>query len=442
MAKVAAAVAAFHGLMQSKEYGDLGWAECLQADMRQRGLTDSGRLLDPVIRPHFATRAQLNRLGAISSWLFQAIARLEPVVLETPALMSHLRLLPAEKALANAPVPAPTRTAAAGLTASVENGSISVRGIDTGAGPGFAYSDLLADMFLSLPIMRDFDRLGFRSEKCGGVGQLLSSIQNAWKSFGGTHPPSIAILEFRQIAPVTEGQLLAGMLQKAGAQARLVYPEQLEFANGKLRAGNYTVDILLRRVDTRELLVHCELDHPLFKAYRNGAVCVLNDFRSSLWQRRSALELLTDKSILGNDALPDSGCIAWTRLVYARRTVFAGATIDLLPFVKRNRERFVLLPNDPSDSGESFVGAELTERAWDRALRLALQRPYVVQEYATKPLDAFPVFRYSQLEVQKLAVTMVAAVTGGSVHGASAALESASVATGRKVAIAPVLAVD
>lgn len=444
MAHLAAAVAAFHGLLESADYGDLSWAERLQHDMRAKGLTDSGRLVNPVLRPHFVTRQQIDRLGRISRSLAEAMARLEPIVLNSPALLNRLRLLPAEKALAALPCTTSSAAVATGITASIQNGSVSVRAIDMGAGTGFAYSDVLADMFLGLPIMRDLERLGFRPGKCGSVNPLLCCIVQAWHEFGGSANPNIAILELKQTGPGSEGELIAEKFRDIGIAAEVVNPEQLEFRNGKLRAGPLIINVVLRRIDTRDLLVRYELSHPLFQAYRARAVCVINDFRSELWHRRAALELLTDPAILPDCQTAQNGClrdvVPWTRFVTPRKTTYRGETVDLVPFLLRNRERFVLAPNHVSDAGDVFTGVEMTDRDWDRALRSAVQRSYVAQEYFPKPADAFPVFRYNELALQKLSVTVLTSAFNGVLQGASATLESGTAGNGRKVAIAPVLA--
>lgn len=446
MVQPAAAVAAFHGLLDSVEYADLGWAQRLQEEMRGQGLTESGRLVNPVLRPHFISRAQFHHLGRVASCLSRALQILERAVLESPALLNRLRLLPAEKALVMERCGLPGAIHASGLRAAVENGSVSLRGIDTNAGLGLAYSHLLADLFLRLPIMRDLGKMGFRFGKCGGVDDLLSCVLQAWREFGGERSPNIGILEFKQSVPCSDGELIAQMFRERDAAAQVVNPEQLECWNGKLRAGQFAIDVLLRRVRTRDLLVQYDLSHPVFRAYRAGAACVINGFRSELWQRRAVFELLTDATVFPECANGEQTCIAgfipWTRIVSARKTSYRDETIDLIPFLERNRERFLLAPNDMADDGDLFTGAELTQRDWERALRIAAQRSYVAQEHTRKPSDAFPVFRYNSLEVQRLSVTILPSVFDGKVQGASAALESGPANNGRRVAIAPVLALD
>ena len=45
--------------------------------------------------------------------------------------------------------------------------------------------------------------------------------------------------------------------------------------------------------------------------------------------------------------------IPWTRVVEERKTLFHGETVDLLPWMEANRERFVLKPNDDYGGPES-----------------------------------------------------------------------------------------
>src|SRR5947209_8895918 len=112
-------------------------------------------------------------------------------------------------------------------------------------------------------------------------------------------------------------------------------------------------------------------------AFRNGAVCVVNGFRSEMWHRRASLELLTDTAICGAFSSADCALlrkvVPWTRLVSERRTCYQDQEIDLIPYLQRNRERFVLRRNEISSNAPSFNGSEMSPATWEGALRAALR---------------------------------------------------------------------
>src|SRR6266542_6937838 len=84
--------------------------------------------------------------------------------------------------------------------------------------------------------------------------------------------------------------------------------------------------------------------------------------------------------------------IPWTRRVEERHTVYDGTTIDLVPYVLRNSERFVLKPNDDYGGKGIVLGWTVDDAAWAKAVQTALAEPYVVQERVNLPSEPYPSF--------------------------------------------------
>jgi hypothetical protein len=448
MAQSGDAIARYHKLLDQDSYRDLAWADELQQRMRQQQLTEAGRLLAPVLRPEFISGRQLESLCRATEHLASILDQLEAVVLECPSLLSRLQMLPAEKMLAAVPRCYSHLSVASRMDANVENGSLCLRGFDASKSTGFAHSEPLSDLFLELRILKDFKRDRYKVSKIGGAKHLLAAMLQAWKEFGGRQAPNIAILEVAQPfgSVGAEGRLLAELFNHAGARARVVSPEQLEYRHAKLCAGDFQIDIVFRRVLTRELLVHCDLSHPFLLAYRDRAVCVVNDFRSELAQRRVLFELLTDESITARLPAADRKLIRtfvpWTRLVTQRKTKYKDQDVDLPEFIRRGRERLILRPNDHECDQRVFVGAEMTSPAWERALRLALRTPYVVQERFSCGREIFPIYQYGELQMRETEVSVHPHVLNGKVQGVSAALATSSGGCSTPLAIAPVLVLE
>ena len=134
--------------------------------------------------------------------------------------------------------------------------------------------------------------------------------------------PSIAILEFRQPFQTTdEGEyvLLRDFFRHEGYPTEIVSPDQLEYRNGVLRRGDFPIELIWRRMKVQEFLLRYDLSHPLVRAYRDGAVCVVNSFRSELAHKKAIFDLLTDESITGTFPAVERKAIRqfipWTRVV-------------------------------------------------------------------------------------------------------------------------------
>lgn len=448
MAQLNEAVARYHKLLGQDPYRDLSWAEELQDEMRRRNLTDSGRLVSPVLRPQFISRRQLEMLTRAVEHLATILDQIEALALESPGLLNRLQMLPAEKMLAAIPSGYARFAVTSRMDAHLQNGSLYLRGFDTSKPREFAYSEPLSEIFLELAIVKAFKRGRYKLSKVGGVKRLLTAVLQAWKEFGGRHRPNIAIVEFGDTlgSSSNEGRLLAELFSENGSPARVVSPDQLEYTNGKLRAGDFPIDVVFRRVLTRELLAHFDLSHPLLLAYRDRAVCVVNNFRSEIAQRRALFDLVTDESVTSRLPVPDRKLIRtfvpWTRVVAPKKTRYKDRDVDLPEFIRRTREQLVLCPNEDSGDQRVFVGADMTQPAWESALRIALRTPYVVQERFGSGRQLFPIFQYGELHMKEAEVSIHPHVFNGKMHGASAALETSSAGCATPLAIAPVLLLE
>ena len=56
--------------------------------------------------------------------------------------------------------------------------------------------------------------------------------------------------------------LLAEYFTREGCPTEIVSPDQLEYRNGVLRHGEFTIDIVYRRIKLQEFLVRFDLSHP------------------------------------------------------------------------------------------------------------------------------------------------------------------------------------
>jgi hypothetical protein len=439
MAQAGEGIARYHKLLDQEKYRDLAWAEELQDQMRRQKLTESGRLLAPVLRPCFLSRQQFETLARATEHIASIIDLIEALALESPPLLRRLHLLPAERMLAAVPPGCLRSSVTTRMDAYVQNGSVSLQGFDACKPAGFVYSDALADLFLKLPIVREF-RNGCRVAKIGGSKPLVDAIFKAWREFGGQNVPRAAVVEFTQQfgSDSTESHLFAEVLARGGIPAQVVSPDRLEYSRGRLRAGDFEIDVVIRRLLTQELLARSDLSHPLLLAYRDHAVCVINNFRSEMAQRRDLFELVTDEQVTAQLPFADRALIRqfvpWTRVVAQKKTRYKDREVDLPEFIRREREHLLLRPNEHGGDLRTFIGGETSASEWDQALRGALRRPYVVQEQVPRGREKFPFFRYGDLQIRETEVAIHPHVFHGSLQGASATLGAG--------AVAPVLLVD
>jgi hypothetical protein len=419
------AVARYQKLLESEPYKDLSWAEALADRMAAEHLTQSGRPICPFLRPNFISRRQYETMVKAAEALFSAIDRVKQMALANPALLSRMELLPAEKMLASIDPGYPFLAVTSLLDTHLINGSLSFVEYNADTPVGVVYGEALADVFYDAPPVKEF-RKRYSLQKLGGKKHLLSALLKTYRQFGGKKEPGIAILEFRQ--PFQTGEageyvLLRDFFRAEGYACEIITPDQLEYRNGVLRRGNFQIDLVFRRMKVQEFLLRYDLSHPLVRAYREGAVCVVNSFRSELAHKKAIFDLLTDDAITAGFPAAEKKAIKqhipWTRVVTLSKTVYHDESIDLPEFILKNREKLVLKPNDDTGDHHAVRGWETDDGAWDRALKRALRAPYVVQEKVESTRVPFPILRYGELEVHDMQVELHPHAYLGKVQGCS-----------------------
>jgi hypothetical protein len=337
-----------------------------------------------------------------------------------------MELLPAEKMLAAVDPGYSSLTVTSLIDTHLNNGTMRFARYIPDTPTGVAYGEALSDLFYDAAPVKLL-RKRYHLEKLPGTKHLLQAILKAYKEWGGKNKkPNVAILEFRQPFQTTESgenALIADLFRKEGLRVEVVSPDQLEYRNDVLRRGDFAIDLVFRRIKVQEFLVRFDLAHPLLRAYRDRAVCVVNNFRSELAQKKAIFDLLTDESITAGFPAAERNAIRdfvpWTRVVHETKTKYRNKTIDLPEFILHNRNKLILRPNDDGVDQNSFRGSETDEAGWEKALKTALRNPYVVQEAMEPVVDTFPLLQYGHLEMQKMRVDVHPHSYLGKVQGCS-----------------------
>src|SRR5579864_3232672 len=375
MTQLGEAIARYHKVLEGDRYKDLSWAHDLQERMKAHKLAIGGRPVSPVLRPHFITRRQYAGLVKAVESFSSALERIEKLAIGSPALLSRMELLPAEKMLAAVDPGYSFLSVTSLIDTHLNNGTLRFARYIPDTPTGVAYGEALSDMFYEAAPVKEL-RKRYRLEKLPGTKYLLQAILKTYREWGGKNKkPSIAILEFRQPFQTTESgenALIAELFRKDGFQVEVVSPDQIEYRNGVLRRGDFAIDLVFRRIQVQEFLLRFDLSHPLLRASRDRAVCVVNNFRSELAQKKALFDLLTDESITGNFPAAERNAIRdfvpWTRVVHETKTKYRNRTIDLPQFILHNRQKLVLRPNDDGVEQHSFRGSETDEAGWEKAL--------------------------------------------------------------------------
>jgi hypothetical protein len=382
----------------------------LAEQQHRRGLGFGDRPLCTVLRPRFLTLDQYRFLRQRVRVLMQAFTTIHEAALADAGFRKQFLLTPEEEALFlidpgyRCPMPT-SRLDAFFIPGGAGSGDGSLRfteyNAETPAAP--AYTDELAEVFLTLPIMERFFhryRATLQPARPGVFHALVESFV-AWR--GRREKPRIAILDWKEVPTYAEFVLFENYFREQGLECIIADPREVEYRDGKLLAGTFPITLIYKRVLISELIERMDLDHPVIRAVRDRAVCMVNPFRCKPLYKKASLAVLSDELNLPFFTPEQQQAIAehipWTRTVEERRTTFNSAPIDLVSFILDNKDQLVLKPNDDYGGKGIVLGWTVDGSRWHEAVQQALSAPYVVQQRVALPAEPFPAWADGKLHI-------------------------------------------
>jgi hypothetical protein len=390
----------YHDLLQQGNAA-LENGEALFPRLRESQLMFGERPLCTVLRPLFYSLDEWQFLRQRTTTALRAFDRLGHLMLKDPDLRRQVHLTEEEEYLVNLNhgyrTPIPTARLDS-FFARNPDGSRTLNFVEfNGESPAsMAYQDVLADLFLQMPVMKQLQK-SYHLHPLRSQAAALDAILSIYFEWRGNREklPDIAIVDWEGVPTTSEFHLFLDYFAQHEVNALICTPDELEFTNGQMFAKGTPVDFVYKRVLISELLEKYGLDQPIVHALEAGAICVMNPFTCKVLHKKAIFAVATDER---NAHLLDPAereillaHVPWTRVLEERTTLDQnGAKIDLLPWASQNKEHLVLKPNDEYGGKGVVIGWETDQQAWDAAIQEGLSHPSVVQERATIAYEDFP----------------------------------------------------
>jgi uncharacterized circularly permuted ATP-grasp superfamily protein len=390
------AVEFYHQLLEDAEVAESS-RRMLDEGLEKAKLIFGGRRLSPYLRPHFVTEQDFARVTRICETVWGAIQKVKDAAVADGAMLDELGLTDVERELVGIDPGYRAVSPTARLDSFLTDDSFSFVELNGESPAGIAYADAAYEIFSALPVMRRFAER-YRLRTFSGRPLLLETLLEAYREFAGAaaeRTPSIAIVDLKGLPTQKEFELFREFFESRGHAAVICSPDELEFSGGRLRCGDFVVDIVYKRLLVNEYLPLMRQHPALVDACRAGAVCLVNNFRSKMIHKKALFAVLTDERYAGlftaGEREAVSRHVPWTRMVREGKTDKGGAEIDLLDYIRRNSGRLVLKPNDDYGGHGIHIGWNTDEAAWDEALRAAVaDGDYIVQERVKTARETFP----------------------------------------------------
>ena len=333
------AVARYHDLLSNQDLAESSRA-LLDEGLENAKLIFGGRRLSPYLRPHFVLETDFARICQICETVWSAIQKVKDAAVADPNVVDDLGLTEIERELVAIDPGYVAVSPTSRLDSFLTTSAYSFVELNGESPAGIAYADAAYDIFSSLPVMREFGA-EYNLRPMYGRGLMLDVLLSSYEEFLGRkpeRPPRIAIVDLPDVPTVKEFELFRDFFVQSGYPSVICTPQDLEFRDNRLSVRGEEIDIVYKRLLVNEYLPIIKEYPALLDAYRAGAICMVNSFRSKLIHKKALFAVLTDPKHAALFSQKELDAIRahvpWTRLVRDERTDYFGRDVNLLDFTE------------------------------------------------------------------------------------------------------------
>ena len=393
------AIADWDALMRPDEELTPRYAMAFAAAMRARKLTFGQRVHCPFLRPFFLSAHDEFRIQSAAQTIAGLGERVVQAAMASDDLYDQLGVTEAEDVLMDIEPGYATASTASRLDAFLLPDSLYFAEYNAESPAGVGYTQRLAELFETTDVMRRFHRTHkVRYHRI--IDGLLEALLASYRDWGGhAKPPTIAIVDWRDVPTWTEFEILRESFVAMGIPTVVCDPRELMFSGGALTAQGSRIDLVYRRVLVNDILAKPAECQALVDACSARAVCMANSFRCKLAHKKAFFAILTDPEhehlFSPAELAVIRSHVPWTRVLDDVDVVKGDWTGDLMELARAWREHLVLKPNDEYGGKGVHLGWEMSESAWSTQLDTALEDPYgtwIVQERIPVRREIFPQF--------------------------------------------------
>lgn len=369
---------------------------------REHGLELQGRLLCNVLRPRFISEHRVDELQRVSCILARLLERAGEYLLSSDALLDLVGATEQEREIWAVDPHYPGLTVTSRLDSFMMGDQPKFVEYNAESPASIGFCDCLSEVFGVSPGMVAWQEKG-QLERFHARRALLDSLLWAYRTWGGAGNPVIAVVDWNDVLTKRDFELCAEFFRENGITTVITDPRHLSYRDGAVFCGEERITLVYRRVLLHELLARADEADPLLRAYREGAVCMVNNPRSKLLHKKAVFALLSDQQLgldmTEGERLVVESSLPWTRLMVEGPTVYEGRTTDLISLVSNNQDKFALKPVDDYGGRGVTLGWDTEAEHWQRAIEHALGQQYVVQERVEVPSEEFPGWGEAGLEM-------------------------------------------
>ncbi len=382
--------------------------ESMNKFLLDRNCTFRGVVMPTLLKPNFLSPKQLNILKRIVKIVSNVLNKFIHFYLENKDVQKIMNFSAEENKLFSIDPGYDSPLVISRLDAFMQDYDIRFLEFNCDSPAGTAYSDVLEEGFYNY--LDKFECLThWKIKYFNRQDQLLKALLSCYREFSfqkqKKRNPTIAIVDWDDVSTLSEFELLKVYFESKGYPTIISSPQKLKIVNGVLTADGEAVDIIYRRVITKELITRMDEACDFIQAVKDGLVCMANPFRSFIVGNKKVLAIMTDprfQSIYTREEQEViKQCIPWTKVLKDSKETFQGFHVNLRNFIYDNKENLVLKPASSYGGKDVYLGRDTSESTWRRIVDDNIKNEnWVVQQYVPIPEDIFPEIRSDEIHLK------------------------------------------
>ncbi len=381
--------------------------ESLASQMREKQMLMEGELFPTFLKPYFVDKRAIPLFEKVTRCLISSLNKIGDLYFKKNMFPEQIQLegRTADLAAIDPGYPGHQIINRLDVFFIPETGELKLLEYNCGDPSGMGWHDQMLEMFLGLPVMKALaEKYNFR------VDWLVKSHfktffkkYNEWCHQKGITPedkPNISFVCKRDSTVLGDFLAFVEYYQAMGFNTVFGDPRDFKYDGSRLTLDGKEIHLIYRdAIDDVILDPYWDDSQELVQALRDNAVCFVNPISAASGDWKSILEILTEAQyehlFTDEENAVHKAHVPWTRTLVTKKTDYRGEEIDLIPFVRLNKDKLVLKPNDGYGGFGVLVGNVTSQDEWDGLVDQCLDGGivYTVQDFVTIPVDEFPVVK-------------------------------------------------
>jgi len=209
----------------------------------------------------------------------------------------------------------------------------------------------------------------------------VSSIYEEFKRNGGevSKKPFVIIMDYISKGSPLEFEVFKDTFIESGFDCEIVSPNQLTFSNGHLYFEGKKVDIIYRRLVTRDMMDHYDELDALVQGIKANKTCIIGSIKSQIVHTKKYFEALHHEAVrkyfTSEELSYIDKCIPYTKALLEDEH-FDSYVLD--------KDKFIIKPVDYYASKGVYAGKEFDTDSWTKILKECIKEGYIIQEFCEK----------------------------------------------------------